>query len=296
MKSYHPYAMVTIFCWAISYPLTRMALRHFTPLSLGFLRYFFASICMVALVLIMKLGLPRRADLKWFALSGTAGFCVYVITFNYGSVTVPSAMSSVIISMAPVITALLARVVYGERLSVVKWLAIGVEFAGVGLLALADGRITFNAGVLWLLASSFSFSVYNLLQRRLTRTYTSMQVTAYSIFMGALMLALTASGGAAAELFSAPPRQYLILAGLALLSSAIAYASWTKAISKALNTANVSNYMFITPFLASIMAYILAGETIDAGKAAGGAIVLCGVFLFNFGDRLLPASREVSSS
>lgn len=294
MKSYHPYALATIFFWSMAFPLTRLALRHFTPLPLGFLRYLLASVCMAAIVVAMRLKPPRAADIKWFLLSGATGFFIYVACFNKGSVTVSAAMSSVIISTAPVTTALLARAVYGERLSVVKWLAMAVEFSGVALLALINGGVSVNTGVLWLFGSALSFSVYNLLQRRLTRTYTTLQITAYSIFAGTALLALTSPRGAATELFSASAPQLLMVAVLACLSSAAAYASWIKAISKAQNTANVSNYMFLTPFLAAAMAYVMAGETIEPARAAGGMVVLCGVFLFNFGDRFFAPSTAAN--
>lgn len=293
MKSYHPYAMLTIFSWAMAFPLTRIALRHFTPLPLGFLRYFLASAGMAVIIAAMKLKPPKLADVKWFILSGATGFFIYVVGFNKGSVTTAAALSSVVIATAPVFTALLARIFYGERLSFIRWAAIAVEFSGVAVLALMNGDgISFNSGVLWLLASALSFSVYNLLQRRLARTYSAMRVTAYSVLAGTVMLAFTSSRGSMAELFSASSVQLLTLSFLAFLSSAVAYVSWTKAISKAQNTANVSNYLFLTPFLAAIMAYIFAGETIEAAKAVGGAIVLFGIFLFNFGDRCLAALRK----
>jgi hypothetical protein len=35
--------MITIFFWSLAYVLTRIALRHYSALPLGFLRYFIAS-------------------------------------------------------------------------------------------------------------------------------------------------------------------------------------------------------------------------------------------------------------
>lgn len=292
MKSYHPYALLTIFSWALAFPLTRLALRHFTPLPLGFLRYILASGGMLVIAAAMRLKPPRAADVKWFLLSGATGFFIYVSAFNKGSATVAAALGSVVIATAPVLTALLAWFFYGEKLSAVKWLAIAAEFSGVALLALMNGGgLALNKGILWLFAAALSFSVYNLLQRRLTRTYAPLTVTAYSIFAGAAMLAAVFSRGAGSELMSAPPAPLAGLGVMAVLSSAIAYVSWTKAIAKAQNTASVSNYMFLTPFLAALMAYIITGETIEPSKAAGGSVVLFGVFLFNYGDKLLAARR-----
>lgn len=289
MKSYHPYAMLTIFGWALAFPLTRIALHHFEPLQLGFLRYLLASACMALIAVVMKLEPPKAADVKWFLLSGATGFFIYVSAFNKGSTTLAAALSSVVIATAPVLTALLARFVYKERLSVLKWLAIVIEFSGIALLAFMNGGGAIDPGILWVFLAAVSFSVYNLLQRKLTKSYSPMRVTAYSMFAGTAMLALTSSRGAAAALLGASPLLLLNLGLLAVLSSAVAYVSWTKAISKSQSTASVSNYLFLTPFIATILAYIITRETIAPSRIVGGAIVLLGVFLFNFGDRYLAA-------
>ena len=59
--------------------------------------------------------------------------------------------------------------------------------------------------------------------------------------------------------------------------------SWAKASSKAKNTSQVSNYMFVTPFLTSILGFLMAGEVPDQATLIGGGIILLGVLLFNFG-------------
>jgi drug/metabolite transporter (DMT)-like permease len=89
-----------------------------------------------------------------------------------------------------------------------------------------------------------------------------------------------------AEVSRAPAIQYLYLAVLGIGSSAVAYVSWAKAFAKAKKTSQVSNYMFVTPFLTSILGFLLAGEIPDRATLAGGSIILLGVLLFNFGGIL----------
>ena len=88
------------------------------------------------------------------------------------------------------------------------------------------------------------------------------------------------------EVSHAPAIQYFYLAVLGVCSSAVAYVSWAKAFSKAKKTSQVSNYMFLTPFLTSILGFLLAGEVPDRATLAGGSIILTGVLLFNFGGKL----------
>lgn len=62
---------------------------------------------------------------------------------------------------------------------------------------------------------------------------------------------------------------------LGIFSSAIAYVAWAKAFAKAKQTSQVSNYMFITPFLTSLLGLLIA-EVPDQSTLVGGTIILFG--------------------
>ena len=283
-NSFHPYAMVTIVFWSLAYVLTRLTLQYFSAFSLGFLRYLVASGALLVIAAMTKMQLPRKRDIPCFLASGGIGFFFYMIAFNQGQATVTAATGSVVIATVPVITALFARFVYGEKLMRFQWCAIAVEFVGVAVLTLMNSTFSVNTGLLGLLSAALALSIYNLMQRKLTKTYTALQASAYSILFGTCMLAVFAPT-AIREVSQAPAIQYFYLAVLGVCSSAVAYVSWAKAFSKAKKTSQVSNYMFVTPFLTSILGFLLAGEVPDQATLVGGGIILLGVFLFNFGGR-----------
>lgn len=291
--SFHPYAAVTIFFWSLAYVMTRLTLRYFSAFSLGFLRNFIASCTLIVIAVMTGMKRPRLKDLPWFLAAGGAGFFLYTITFNQGQAAVTASTGSVIISTVPVFTALMARFVYRERLRAFQWAAILVEFAGVAVLTLMNGALSINAGLVWLFLAALALSVYNLLQRKLTKSYSALQASTYSIFAGTLLMAGFAPASIR-EIAGVPAIQYLYLAVLGVGSSAIAYVSWAKAFSKAAQISQVSNYMFITPFLASVLGFLIAGEVPDRATLYGGGIILAGVMIFNFGGRLSGGRMGVS--
>lgn len=293
--SFHPYASLTILFWSLAYVLTRLALKYFTVFSLGFLRYLIASFVLLVMVLTLKIHKPKKADIKWFLAAGFFGFFLYMIAFNKGCETTTAATSSVIIAIVPVITALLARVFYQEKLSVFKWAATGIEFLGVAVLTLMNQAFSFNPGLIWLLLASVSLGVYNLLQRKLTKIYSGIQASSYSIFAGTAMLSIF-SPASIKETSGAPPVQLLYVLILGIFSSAIAYATWAQAFKKAKQTSSVSNYMFITPFLTSLLGFVIAGELPDVPTIAGGVVILTGVLIFNFGESIYKRFFVMNSS
>lgn len=283
--SFHPYAITTIVFWSLAYVLTRLALQHFSAFSLGFLRYFAASCTLVIVAVLTKMKIPHKADLPWFLAAGAVGFFFYMITFNKGEETVTASTGSVVITTVPVITALLARFVYKEKLYGFQWAAIVIEFVGVLVLILMDGVFSINIGLLWLFLAALSLSIYNLLQRKLTKAYTALQTSAFSIFFGTILLAVFLPTSVK-EVSYAPDIQLVYIAVLGIFSSAIAYVAWSKAFAKAKQTSQVSNYMFVTPFLTSILGLLIADEVPGRATLLGGIIIILGVLVFNFGGKI----------
>lgn len=289
--SFHPYAMITILFWALAFVFTRLALQYFSVFSLSFLRYAVASGTLIIVAVLTKMKLPRKSDIVWFLASGAIGFFYYMVAFNKGVATVTASTGSVVIATVPVITALLARFVYREKLRAVQWTAIGIEFAGVIVLTMMNGIFSINVGIIWLLSAALALSIYNLIQRKLTKTYTALQTSAFSIFFGTILLAVFLPGSVG-EVAYAPGIQLFYVAILGIFSSAVAYVAWSKAFAKAKQTSQVSNYMFVTPFLTSILGFLIAGEVPDRATVVGGAIILSGVFVFNFGEKVYGLMKQ----
>ncbi|NLK97668.1 MAG: DMT family transporter [Epulopiscium sp.] len=284
-NSFHPYAIITIIFWSLAYVLTRLTLQYFTAFSLGFLRYFIASCTLMIVAVLLKMKLPSKEDFLWFVSAGGAGFFFYMIAFNQGQAVVTAATASVAIATVPVITALCSRFLFREELTIFQWIALPVEFFGVTVLTLMNSTFSVNMGLFWLLLAALALSIYNLLQRKLTRKYSSLQTSTFSIFCGTLMLSAFAPASIQ-EISLAPPVQCFYLAILGICCSAIAYCTWSKAFSKAKQTSQVSNYMFVIPFLTSLLGFLLAGEIPDRATLVGGGVILIGMLIFNFGEKL----------
>ncbi|MCL2244462.1 MAG: DMT family transporter [Treponema sp.] len=284
--NYHIYAVITIFFWSCGFVFTRLALRYFTPFSLGFLRYFFASLFFIVLAMFIKIKMPDKKDIKWFVLAGFFGFFSYIILFNIGSTTVSASTSSLIIATAPVITTLLARIVNKEKLKTAQYVAIIIEFTGVGVITLMNGIFSINTGLIWLMMASLALSLYNLFQKKLTKKYSALQASVYGIWFGTVLL-LIFMPGSAAEAVNAPLIQIIHVIILGVFSSAIGFLSWTTAFSKSKDISSVSNYMFLTPFITTVLGVILAKETPDLATITGGIIILVGMFIYNFFDRIV---------
>lgn len=273
------YAIGTILLWSSAFVFTKMALEYFSPSSIGVLRYLCASAFFIILVINKRIALPTLKDIPLLLLSGAMGFALYMTFFNIGSGSLSPATASILIATAPIITAILSTLIFKEKIKTLGWIAIAIEFCGILVLTLWDGVFTINAGILWMLGSAICISVYNIIQRKLNKKYNALQATSYSIFAGTLLLLINLPN-AATQLVTAPLHQWLVIFFLGIFPGGIAYLWWSKALSTAEKTSDVTNFMFMTPFLATFLGFLLIGEVPSLSTIVGGAIILAGLFIF----------------
>ena len=284
-RTCHPYALTTSVFWSLAYVLTRVCTRHLLPLQVGALRCFTAAVTMIIVLVLRRDRLPRGRDMLWLALSGFAGFFLYMIFFNLGCARVTTATGNVVLALQPVITALGALLLFRERLLPIQWVSIGIAFGGVVILTAVSGGFSLNSGLLYLSAAVLVLSCYNLLSRYLGRRLDPMLITAYSIIFGALFLS-PISPGAFQRLPSAPPLVWLCPLLLGTCCSGLAYCAWNKAFSMADKASTVSNYASLNPFISTVFGYFLIGDPVEPSAIYGGSVIMLGLLLFNFGPRL----------
>ena len=282
--SAHIPAFAAILCWATTYPLTRLNLQHFSAVNLAFLRFVIGTVALFALALAKGTRPPKRQDWPWFLAGGVTGYSVYMVLFCKGCETANSATSSVVIALTPVITAFLARLFLKEKLSFTQWAGIGVGFAGIVVLTLLNGSLSVNAGVLYLTAGAFLLAGYNLVQRKITVNYSALDSTLYCMMAGTIMLSVFLPGSVG-EVATASGTQLTRLALSGIIPSALAYGLWSAALSRAANTASVANYMFVTPFFATMLGFLIAGEEPDKPTIVGGVVIMAGLLLFVLGGK-----------
>lgn len=281
IRNYHIFALITVTLWASSFAFTKISLEVFTVPVLSMYRFIFAGLFMLGFGLIKKIGLPDKRDIPVFIVSATIGFSVYQLVFNKGIDMLTSATACIVIAVTPVITAIFARILFREKIRFGGWIAMGICFAGIVILMLWDGILSINTGILWMLVAAIFLAAYNLLQRKLTKKYTALQATAYSIIIGAVMLLVFMPFGGIEQAADAAMRHWLATLFLGIFPSAIAYLLWGKAISMAEKTSEVTNFMFIQPAIAMLLGFLIVFEVPTMGMYVGAAVIIFGLFLFS---------------
>lgn len=279
LENHNLYAGITILFWSLAFLFTKQAVASFSPFAAGLLRYLVASGTLLIIVVALKIKPPKKKDIPTFVVSGFVGFFLYMIFFNTATSMLSGGTCSLVIALTPVLTSIEAAILFGEKLKPYQWLATAISFAGVAALVIMNKENSVGVGVYWAAGAAFVLASYNIWQRRLTKTYSSLQASAYSIFFGTLFLCVF-GGKAAAELPNASKESIIAILFLGIFSSAVAYVSWSKAFALAKKTSDVSNFMFLTPFLTTVIGIAFAGERLELSTVIGGVLILSGILLF----------------
>ena len=204
-----------------------------------------------------------------------------MITFNTGILTLTSATSSIIIAVTPILTAIVASNLYKEKIKPIGWAAIAAAFIGVLILLLWEGVFSINIGLIWTVGAAIVFCGYNIMTRKLSAMgYNALEIVTYSMICGAILLGFWAEDGLH-QLAGASMSHIIALIYLGALPSATAYFTWGKAMSYAERTSEVTNFMFVTPLLSTIMGFIILHEVPNAGTFIGGVIIIISIVVFN---------------
>lgn len=271
----------TVIAFASAFAAGRAALRGgYSPEHITVLRFLIASACLIVIALIQRMPLPRWRDLPILTLMGILGFSLYGILLNNGQRTVSAGASSLIVNISPVLVALLAWVLYRERLTGWAWMGFLLSLSGVALIGAGrEGGLTFSEGVLPLLGAALCLASYSALQKRLLGRYTPLQFLTYAIWLSTLTLLIFLPGLPEA-MTRAPLGATFAIIYLAVVTSIIGYGSWSYVLSR-LPASRAGVFLYLNPAVAFVIAWLWLGEVPGVWTILGGVLVLAGVILVN---------------
>jgi len=120
--------------------------------------------------------------------------------------------------------------------------------------------------------------------RILTKTYTALEATTYTIIAGTLGTLLFLPN-AISEMPDSNLTVNLIVFFMGVFPAALAYLAWSYALSKAKKTAHVTVFSYLIPLISALLAFLWLGETISIFTFIGGLVIIAGMILTNIFDK-----------
>lgn len=236
-------------------------------------------------------GLSRR-ELGLAALSGlllALHFATWITSLSFTTV----ANSVVLVNTNPVWVALLTPWFTWDRVSGRAWLGVLVSVAGGAVIGCGDfaGDTRALLGDGLALAGGLAAAGYLLLGRRL-REKLSLLAYVTVCYGSAAVLLWTAVLAAGLPVTGFRASTWGAFIGMALVSQCLGHTSYNWAL-KYFGASVIAVSLLGEPVLTSLAAWWLFGEALTWAKAAGGALILAGIYLSaTVGASAAPAGKE----
>ena len=275
------YALTAVFFWSTVASAFKLALRQVSPVAL--LLYSSAAsaaILFVVLVLQRKVHMLAGGSASDYARSALLGLLnplLYYAMLFHAYALLPGQEAQPLNYTWALALALLSIPLLKQRIRLVSLLAIVISLAGVCVIAtrgrMFSLRFTDPLGVSLALGSSVVWALFwigNMKDRRdevaklfLNSACGFVFVSIYAVCIGEWAWPAWAglAGGAYVGVFE----------------MGITYVLWLKALALSRTTAQVSNLIFLAPFLSLVLLHHVAGEGIFPSSVAGLVLIIGGI-------------------
>jgi drug/metabolite transporter (DMT)-like permease len=276
--------LVAAFCllWSSAFSVAKFAMADCPPLLLLTARFLLAGLLVLGAAAVsgMQLKNTSRRDVALFALLGIANQAAYLGLGYVGLHSISSGLSALIISANPVLTAVLATALLGERMTWRKIAGLLLGIAGVAVVVpnrLAGGTDHLT-GILFSLAALVSLVGGTILFKRFAPKGDLWIGNGVQSLAAGLALAPVAFGTESVADIVPSWRLLAAFAYLVLLVSVCAYLLWFRILAVSGATA-ASSYHFLMPPLGLLFGWMLLGEHVAPLDLIGIVPVALGIYL-----------------
>jgi DME family drug/metabolite transporter len=223
----------------------------------------------------------RRADLRWLVALG-ASLGTFHVFWNLAVFLNGAAVATVQQAAMPAIVAVVAWLIWQERLTWSKILAILLTFVGTVLVSGLDvlGQAELSLGGLLIgLGTPVTYAGWNLFGKKVRERYNPATALTYAFGFGALVLLPLQFF--TPQPWSASSSSLLWFAGLIIVATIVPFSVYIFALGRL--PASVASILAMSEIaFVAVYAYVLLGERLTASQILGAVLVVGGVFLLSW--------------
>lgn len=268
--------------WGTSFISTKTLLPDFSPFEILFLRF---TVGYLALWVIFphKVKIKTAREELYLFIAGFAGVSLYFLCENTALIYTYASDVSVLVSIAPFLTGLLAHFLTSEKLKKTFVLGFFVSIIGIVLISYNGSAVLHlnPLGDILAILAAFLWAIYSIYTNKVSEhSYPIIGVTRRIFFYGILtMIPMMFFMDFHIETADLLHKSNLFnLLYLALIASAVCYIAWNKAMD-ILGAVKASVYIYLIPVVTMIFSFFLLGENITVIMLIGTAFILGGLFL-----------------
>jgi drug/metabolite transporter (DMT)-like permease len=272
-------------CWSINHILGRAIAGHVPPFALSCVRYFLAALILYPFA---------RAHLArdWPVIRANFGVLTFLSVIGGGlfsasqflGLQLTSAMNvSVMNSLAPVLIAVVAAVMFGDRLNARQMFGIVVSLSGVlAIITRLDASILTTLGFNWgdplVLFNMLLWAIYSASLRLRPAIHWVSFLVVFSLISGVTTLPLFAWEHASGFVLQPTWLTALAFAYVTIFSTIVAFGFWNRGV-ELIGANRAGIFLHLVPVYSALLTGAVLGEPLMGYHVVGFVLILGGVWL-----------------
>lgn len=277
-------APLFVFLWSTGFIGAKLGLPHVEALTFLSLRYAFVVMLLLAAVSLFRAPWPRDwRSVMHIAVAGVLMQAVYLggvfVAIGQG---LSAALTALIVGLQPILTALFAGMLLGERVTRAQWAGLALGFVGVALVVLHSRTpglpAEWQASAMWpAVLALVGITAGTLYQKRFCPSF-DLRSGGVIQFAASLLVTLPLAFATETMQVDWAPELVFALAWLVLMLSLGAISLLNLLIRRG-TAVNVTRLFYLTPPTTAVIAWLVFGETLQALAWLGMAVAAFGVWL-----------------
>ena len=292
VNSAYIFTLLAAFFWGTSFVVIELGLKFIDPFWFAQLRFLVASMGSLVVVLLVR----KRIDSKllsshWVWVMGMFNVLGFIAQF-FGQTMTNATRTALLVNLNLITVAVLSTIIFGERFSKVKLLAVFSSIIGVFLLT-TDGNLSKLTtgefmGDMFALGAGFVWAFYIVTNKKVVIqpkmdviTLTACVMLTTTVIMVPFTLVL---GGVCPQKHTTNFESVGYIIYLGIFCNVIPFILWTYGLKRLMPTVSTLMLLFEV-FIASILAILILGESLTYIGILGGFIIIAAIIMIGYDSK-----------
>lgn len=274
--------------WGFNVVATKVLVENFMPVTMTAARIFVAGIVVFIILFVMK-KVRKLTKKEWVVV--LVGSLFNVVGHHYflavGLTETSASNGGLILGIGPLLTAIMAIVFLGNRLTWIRVLGFLLGIIGVSFIVLqgGEGLSGISFGDLYVFLSVFMQALSFIMINKVSHSLDPRLMTGYMLVMGSIILfgisLILEPSGIHSMFQPTSTKIWVVFFASAIVATAFGQMLYNYSIGK-VGAAEASIFINLNPFFALVGAVLFLGEKIGLTHIVGFIFILFGV-LFGSG-------------
>lgn len=253
------------------------------PTQIAAVRMITATVLFLGVIAARSPGKLRvhMRDLWMFVGTGIVSVALFNFCYFYTVVRSEASVAVVLLYTSPVFILLFSAILFRERITRRKVIALLLTFAGCVCVAGLTGGVKLSAAVfLTGIGSGLFYGLYTIFGCYALAKYDAVTVTAYSFLFALAGTLPFCKPATLIRTIAAEPRLLLLCAGIGICSTVLPYFLYTWGLER-MESGKAAILVAVEPLVGAVVGMLVFHESRNAVKLVGIALILAAIVLLN---------------